>query len=295
MTEIQAGPVVTVARHLRTIEDLYEAVIVQAIHKANDRLMPGGEAMVALGHAASPKEWAENIEAAEYRHLTTCDKLDHTRCRYAEHITDEDEHEPILQTLLFWSEAWRDYDMERRPTVRTEANFIRGRLDWAWENLPEWDDFAKDIATAKSRLENLLYAGSRPAFRGSPCLYDKVTLIRVTKPTRDEHGRKVWVLSDWFCPKCRRSWSEKDYAAQQAGALESLHYRHFGEEAYCTVERAADRVGRPAKTIRTWVNREQVRAVREDEQWWVHIADVHARHQLALDRARGSASGRMSA
>jgi hypothetical protein len=289
--------VVDVARDLRSIEDLYEAVIVQAVHKANDRLMPGGEAMVALGHAASPREWAENIEAAEFRHLTSCDRLDHTRCRYAEHIADEDEHEPILQTLLFWSEAWRDYDLERRPTVRTEVNFIRGRLEWAWENVIEWDDFAEDINSARKRLENLLYAGSRPAFKGNPCMYDGRTLVRVTKPARGPKGEKIWVLTDWFCPKCRRSYSEVEYARNQVGALESLHYRHFGEEAYCTIDKAAKRIGRPPATVWSWINRVQVRAVctLDDQRTFVHIADVHDRDRLARERAERSKSGRMSA
>src|SRR5690606_19190608 len=95
MTEnIHASPLVKVARDLSEIERLYEHLLVQAIHNANSRLMPGGEAMVALGNVGSPNLWAENIAAAEYRHLATCNKLDHTRCRFAEHVADEDDHEP---------------------------------------------------------------------------------------------------------------------------------------------------------------------------------------------------------
>lgn len=296
MNEVQPGPVVKVARDLRTIEDLYEAVVVQAIHKANDRLMPGGEAMVALAHAASPSEWAETIAAAEFRHMATCPKADHTHCRYADHIDDEDEREPVLQTLMFWSDRWRDYDLERRATVRTEVNYLRGRLEWARENEPAWDAFAEDIKTAKTRLENLLYAGSRPAFTGNPCMYDGKTLIRVTKPTRGPNGKKIWVLTNWYCRTCRRSFDDEQYARNEQIALESLHYRHFDGEAYCSVDRAAKRVGRPVPTIKAWVQRDQVRSVLdEDGRRWVHIADVHDRDRLARERAERTKNGRMSA
>lgn len=297
LTEIQVSPVVKVARDLRSIEDLYEAVVVHAVHRANDRLMPGGEAMVALAHAASPSEWAETIAAAEFRHMATCPKVDHTHCRYADHIEDEDQREPVLQTLLYWSEQWRDYDLERRPTVRTEVNYLRGRLEWARENVDQWDAFAEDIKTAKTRLENLLYAGSRPAFTGNPCMYDRRTLIRVTKPARGPKGEKIWVLTNWYCRSCRRSFDDEQYAKNEQIALESLHYRHFGEEAYCTVEKAASRVNRPPATVWSWINRVQVRAVctLEDKRTFVHIADVHDRDRLARERAERTKNGRMSA
>ncbi|GHJ59153.1 hypothetical protein NOK12_16710 [Nocardioides sp. OK12] len=253
--EPQAAPVVKVAQDLRAIEELFEAVLVQAVHKANDRLMPGGEAMVALASVGSPREWEERIEAAEHYHLATCERLDHTRCRYAEHAADEDGHEPILQTLVFWTEQARGYDLDRRPTIATEVNFLRGWLNWAWDNLPEFDDFAKDVRSAKSRLENLLMAGER-AERGAPCMYDEckgARVMRKLEPYRDSGGEKAWRWSDWHCPRCKRSWDEDRYAANVAAAHWSTQIEMVGDETWCSVKYAARQAELPESTIRAWV------------------------------------------
>lgn len=271
-TEHQPSEVVKVSRHLREIETLQEALIVQAIHKARAKIdgtsLPGGDAMVALAGVGSPDEWSENVAAAEYHHLATCIKLDHSRCRYAEHASDEDGSEPPLQTLLFWSEQWRrdaGYELDRRPTIATEVNFIRGALNWAWENLVEWSDFAADIKAAKDRLESLLMAGER-AERGVPCMYDRVPLIRKLEPFRNQAGEKAWRYSDWHCPKCKRSWDQDRYIANVAAAHWSTQYELVGDETWCSVKYAARQADVPESTIRAWVTqtRKQERPVDVD-------------------------------
>lgn len=264
MSETEIRPVVKVARDLREIESLYEALLVQAIHKANDREMPGGEAMVALGHVASHAEWEEVTAAAEFRHYATCTKLDHTRCQFSP--AEDDEGEPPLQTLLFWSEQWREergYPLERRPTMASEARFLAWALEWAWETLPEFDDFAKDIASAKTRIENLLLAGER-AERGAPCLYETcrgARLVRKLTPKRGPEGEKVWDYSDWHCPRCRRSWGETRYAAMVTAANEAAKFEDIDGQTWCSDDYAARKVGRSVKTIRTWVNRGELSTV----------------------------------
>lgn len=288
MTEI--SPLVKVARDLREIETLYEGLLVQAVHKANDRLMPGGEAMVALAPVGSPYEWGENVAAEEFYHLSICNRLDHSRCHYAE--SEDDEGEPPLQTLLFWSEQWRaeaGYSLDRRPTISTEANFIRGSLDWAWDNEMHWDDFAKDVRKARQRLENLLLAGER-AERGVPCLYDEcrgVRLVRKMVPARSDEGEKIWRRSDWHCPRCKRTWDEDRYAAMVTAANEAAKIEDIDGEVWCTDEYAARQVGRSVKTIRTWVNREQVATVcilAGRRLKFVSLSDVRARHEEASRR-----------
>lgn len=291
-----APEVVRVARDLREIEELHGRLMVQAINDAGATVdgmsLPGGEAMVALANVASPDEWSENVAAAEFTHYAMCPRHDHTRCSFAEQVADEDDAEPPLQTLLFWSEQWRTeagYTLDH-PTMRTEANFIRSNLAWAWDNLLEFADFAKDIATARSRLENLLKAGNRPAYRGVPCMYDEckgARLIRVTVPARGDDGLKTWRLTDWHCPKCKRSWTEDEYARNVYAASESVHYRNMGDEAWCTVDRAATRVGRPPATVWSWVNRCQIVSVCTlvDQRTFVLVADVHDRHRLACERS----------
>lgn len=295
--DVQAGPVVTIAKTLSEIADLYAALLVQAIHKANDQLMPGGHAMVALASVGSPEEWAELVGYAELQHIATCNRYDHTRCRYAEHVADEDGTEPPLQTLLFWSEQWRaqhGYTLERRPTMTTEVNFIRGTLNWAWENEIHWDAFAADIRATKTRLENLLYAGER-AERGVPCLYDEcrgARLVKKLEPCRAEGGGKGWRFTDWHCPKCKRTWTDENYAAMVTAANEAAKVEHIDGEAWCTVDYAARHVGRPEATIRVWLHRSSdpddsghpiatACIVKGRRTRFVRLADVVKRHEHA--------------
>lgn len=299
--EIQTKPVVKVARVLREIENLYAALMVQAIHNASARIdgtsLPGGEAMVALANVGSPGEWAELVAAAEFHHLAQCPRLDHTRCRYAEHVLDdENSGEPILQTLLFWSEAWRTeagYELGRPPSIATEVNFIRGNLNWAWDNLIEWQDFADDIYSAKTRLENLLSAGER-AERGAPCLYDGCNgarLVRKLVPYRDEEGCKAWKFSDWHCPKCKRSWNEGRYAAMVTAAHEATKYEDIDGDTWCTTDFAARQVGRSESTIRQWLHKGHLATVcivAGKRVRYVRLRDVEARHELSVKRRRAA-------
>lgn len=309
MSEVR--PVVKVAQDLREMESLYAALLVQAIHKARAKVdgtsLPGGDAMVALGAVGSPEEWSEQIAAAEFRHLASCPRLDHTRCRYAEHAADEDGAEPPLQTLLFWSEQWRaehGYPIEGRPTMTSEVRFLRWALEWAWETLPEWSDFTKDIKDAKARLENLLLAGER-AERGAPCLYETckgARLVRKLTTKRGPDGEKIWDFTDWHCPKCKRSWDEARYASMVTAANEAAKFEDIDGETWCSTDYAARHVDRPESTIRVWVHRSQEPESRRDVDYpiatacliagrrvrFVRLADVVARHEASLRRKRAA-------
>lgn len=288
------SPLVKVARDLREIETLHEALIAQAIQKASDRLMPGGPAMVALAPVASPDDWSETLAAVEFRHLATCDKLDHTRCQYAQHVEDEDGVETPLQTLLFWSEAWRarfGYELGRRPTMRTEANFLRGCLEWAWDNEPAWDDFRKDIGDARTRIENLLLAGVR-AERGAPCMYDECRgsrLVRKLEPFRNEQGEKGWRHSNWHCPKCHRQWDEDAYSRHVTAAHERTKFEVIYGETWCSVEYAARHIGRPQGTVRAWLSRGRLSTacmIAGRRLKFVPLAEVEEIHRGSQERKR---------
>ena len=280
---------VQVAQALTAIEKLYTDLEAQAIHKASDRLMPGGEAMVALAPVGSPEGWAENVAAVELFHLSTCPKIDHTRCTYTgDDGSDGTDDEPVLQTLLFWSEQWRaglGYTLERRPTVTTEAAFIRHRIDWAYEQ-PDWGDFAKDILKARTRLENLLSAGER-AERGAPCIYDNTTLTRRHEPYRDEEGRKAWRLTPWFCPKCHRSWDEDAYARMVTAASELTKVEPINGDDWVSLDYAARKIGRPLSTLRVWIHRGELALaciITGRRERFVNLTEVQQRHERSTRR-----------
>lgn len=280
-----ASPMVKVARNLRRIVELTDQLEAQAIANANDALMPGGLAMVALAAVSAPSDYAEALEAAE--HMAIAGR------RAWPEVEDDDDWEPPLQSLLFWSEAWREehgYPLPKRPTEATEANFLRWALEWAWDNEPHWDDFAADVAKAAGRMEALLMEGARPVARGVPCMYDECRgkrLVRKTVPTRDEDGNKAWRLTDWHCPSCHREWSEEDYTRNVYAAIERDHWQQHGSETWCTESRAARRVGRPESTVRSWVGRGQVAAIcttDDRRRTLVLVADVVERDRLARER-----------
>jgi hypothetical protein len=114
--------------------------------------MPGGLATVALAPVASLEAWEHQYETLE-------------ALGRGEHVADEDDTwEPPLATLLYWSEQFRvihNRESDRRPTITTEAGFIRGCLNWATDHEPRFTAFAQDIHRARTRLEDLVHAGRR--------------------------------------------------------------------------------------------------------------------------------------
>lgn len=203
-TETPAHPTVKVARDLTEIVNLVGDLEAQAVTLARSHLMPGGAAMVALGNVANMEAW-ENMHQATERYG-----------RAYTSITDEDPDEAwsAYQLLEFWSEQWRiqhgaEYDpREFRTTIATEANFIRSCLDWAWDNEPHWDDFARDINRARVKLEEILHAGRR------------IDLSRVECDQCDAHPRLIRLLGTdedgaddrWKCPnrECRHRFNREE-------------------------------------------------------------------------------------
>lgn len=242
--EPEAGPVTKAARNITAILELSEHLETQAIAKANDRLMPGGLAMVALAPTASIDEWSELIEAAEHRHHSD----PHRWALPA--VDDEDDWEPPLQTFRFWSEQWRTthgMTYGTKPTLASEANFLRWALGWAWDNEPRWDKFAEDISDARSRLESLLYAGTRAERTRVVCDRDfcdtHPRLIRVygDHPDQDHHK----------CPACKHRFLPDDFKKAHAKQL-----RSEGAERFVMLPDAIGTLkaqGRAERTIRKWL------------------------------------------
>lgn len=290
-TEPQA--VVAVASDLTAIVQLSEALEANAVANAGNKTMPGGNAMVALAGVASPSAWARQLDALEAAALETARELGvSVESLWPGSDEQPGDWEPPLQSLLFWSEAWRlehGYPLRPRPTLLSESTFIRWALPWAWANEPHWSDFAQDVHAARRRLEDELHAGRRPTFRGVPCLYDEcrgTRLIRTTVPTRGPQGEKAWRLTDWHCPQCKRSWTEHEYERNIYAAIVRSKVDIVGDDMWCTVDHASTRIGRPEGTIRSWVSRGDVSAAcwLDGRHTYVLFSDVEHRHQLALAR-----------
>lgn len=286
----EADALTKVARNLTAIEDMTNALLTQAVHKANDKLMPGGTAMVALASVASPEAWEHIFEAAEGRGHDTS------------HIEDEDDTwEPPLQTLLFWSEQWRDthgYMLDGRPTIASETNFIRWCLNWAWDNEPRFLDFAHDMHQARLRLENVLYAGTRAERSRVVCSECEKAprLVKVYATPEDklpaEEDIHWWHLTDHHkCPnkECRTRFDDSAFRRAHAKQLRSQ-----GAERFVSLRDAVGTLraqGRPERTIRKWFEDCQVEAwcdtaTREVWVWWpdlwrLHLSTATRRREVA--------------
>ena len=264
-----------VARNLSAIERLIVDLAEQAIHDANDRDIPGGDALAARAHVASPEAWENVYEAAEANGLDVS------------HIADEDEtDEPPLQTLLFWSEQWRTehgYLLDGRPTIGSEVNFIRWCLPWAWDNEPRFADMARDVSKARRRLEEVLYDGIRVE-RGVPCMYDACKGARIIRKINHRGER-----TNWFCPRCERDWTEDRYASMVTAANEAAKFEHIADETWCSVDYAARDIERSIKTVRTWINRGELTTaclIVGRRKPFVNLRQVRARHAAALKKEK---------
>lgn len=236
--------VTKVARDLREIEDMSALLLTQAVHKANDSEIPGGAAMVALAGVANQEAWGNLVDTAL--------RLAYDAGSDLPEIEDEEDWEPPLQTLCFWTEQLRaehgnEYDM--RPTVVSEINYLRYMLNWLWENETHWDDFARDIRKARVRLENTLYAGRRVERTRVPCNADECE----TKPRLIKtRGEAVDGSQDRHkCPGCKKRYDEDDFARAYAAQLRSK-----GAERFVQIRDAIGTLralGRSENTIRSWL------------------------------------------
>lgn len=264
-----------VSRDLTAINELAVMLHDQALHKANDKLMPGGEAMVALAPVGNAEAWEHRYETAERLGLDTS------------YIQDNLENEaPPLQRIRYWSDRYRtalgaDYDLI--PTIASETNFLRFHLDWIGMNEPMWEHFADEMKTTRTRLETLLYAGRRTEV-GVPCLTCNVDLIRPTwDPIRvlecaghngvchfpHDHcpHDRGGLRDEWKCPNCHRVYDEETYrraVAQQA----------YLNAEWLPLDQACDRTGARPGTVRVWAYRDKVRR-RKDENTGRMTYNVH--------------------
>ena len=273
---VQASPVVKVARDLTEIVELAARLLSEAEHHANDSLMPGGLAMVALGGVANLEAWEHRYEAAEHYG------------RPADHVLDEDDTwEPPLQTLCFWSEQWRaehgnEYD--KTPTITTEANYIRWALDWAWDNELHFDDFAVDIRKARVRMENLLHAGSRPERSRIVCnaceAKPRLLVRRGEAPDCSD--------DEWKCPGCKVRFDNDGVQRAHAAMLRSEGAERWVAQADAIATLRSQ--GRPERTVRAWLAEGEGGGYCDPttHQVWVWWPDLWRKHLTTPTRKRAS-------
>lgn len=233
-------PTAKVARDLTEIVDLHERLAAQAEHQASHSLMPGGHAMVALAGVANLEAWENMNDATE---------------RYAKAYTSAEDEDPDeawspFQILEFWSEQWRrelDAEYDQRPTISSEANFIRHCLDWAWDHELAWDDFVRDIRRARVRLEDILHAGNRVETSRIVCDQCEAQAKLIVLRGAADDGSE----DQWKCSYCKERFDRKGMLRAHAAQLrqESAAKYLRQDEAIATLVMQ----GRNERMVRRWL------------------------------------------
>lgn len=278
-TEIH--PTTRVARDLTEIVELHARLAAQAENQASHSLMPGGHAMVALGNVANLEAW-ENLNDASERYARAYTSVEDE---------DPDEAWSPFQILVFWSEQWRrehgaEYD--NRPTIASEANFIRWSLDWAWKNEPAWDEFAADVNRARVRLEDIVHAGRR------------VELSRIVCPDPRHVGGapRLIVLrgkeddgSDdrWKCHACGTRYDAEGAHKAHAKMLRSEGAERWVHQADAIATLKTQ--GRSERTVRAWLAEGEGNGYCDPvtHEVWVWWPDLWRKHLATPTRKRASA------
>lgn len=271
---------VKVARDLTAILDMTAMLDDQAEHKANATIdgtgLPGGMAMVALAPVANIEAWHNRLGTAERMGGDVTAIVD----------DESDEWEPPLQTLCFWSEDWRrEHGAEygTRPTVATEAAFIRWALDWAWDHETRWDDFCLDIRRARVRLENVLYAGNRVERTRVECDQCDVARRLVRVYGRAEDGSEDY----WKCPACKHRHDADGVRKAHAKMLRSTGAERWVHQVDAIGTLKAQ--GRPERTIRKWIGEGEGMSYCDPvtHQVWTWWPDLWRKHLVTPLRERG--------
>lgn len=268
---------VQIARDLRAIVTLWRDLPEEAAYRADDKEFPGGDALVMLAPVANLEAWEHRYEAAEHAGRDT---------RY---VNDQEAELHPLLVLATWEDAIRDerdQPTDLRATVERAADYVGKSVDWMLDvddygdqNFLGIDQLSIDLRRCRAMLENLLMDGERAEWTRVTCINDhcdeKPRLMKVYGDTAADDRHQ--------CPACRARYDYDEFisAAKIHAASESA------DDAWVTVADAAHSIGRPARTVRTWINDHKVstqRAPGVPTTIYVYWPDIRAADKEAQIR-----------
>lgn len=281
-------PKVQVARDLRAIGHMAAMLGERMLDLADDPHIVGGQAMVEAARVANLEAWQHQVDTDERQADLPA------RLRHAPYtsVADEDPDEawPAYQTLRYWSEEWRrergkpDIEM---PSIATETRFLGACIDWAWSTEPHFEDFANDIRSARTKLENVVRDGireTRSRILCDRCANPKRLIVKYGKAERP---------STYKAPCCKAV-----LTADEAKRALAKQLRSSGVERWVTLTEAVGALrvhGWGEHTVRTWASGEDVETWRDEALrrtwcWWPDLWVQHLRADAErTERARRKA------
>ena len=229
------------------------------------------EAAMLAGPAAEPGPWGRQAAAAAIAGGAVADYL-----RFC-----GDELHP-LWVLGTWDMFWREH-LEHPTgspvTVGAAAAYLASQLTYMAQQVePDFAQFADEIRTCRSHLENVLRDGERSE-RGARCpVCDSADLVK-------EYG-ETEVEDRWVCPgkdsagkDCTVSYTEGDYRAK----VDAVYVEHAPKLNYTDLE-ATYRV--PAGSVRGWAALGKVRRYgKRNGRQLYDVADVLAMRDQSAEAA----------
>lgn len=193
------------------------------------------------------------------------------------HLYDElpGDPRPPLAVLVHWESYWRrkrHQPTDLEPTMGRVAGYLTDNLHHlATEGA--FVGFARDVARVVRALEDVLRDGERPERTRVPCWECGTRLVKVyADKASDDH---------WRCPRCAEVYDKGRYDRAKHDHLASQ-----GAERYVSIADAVATIRRPEQTVRGWIRRGLVDAIRDPATgrmivWWPH---VRAQHSAAQER-----------
>ena len=238
------------------------------------------EAMMLLGPVADPEAWRQTAMSAVRGWLCKCiqrrqlcPSLFGKTCpdeAYLDDNLEQDETHPLF-VLAGWEQVWRDYldhPTDEPVSIQSAARYLDMQMGYMSERLERpFDDFARDLRTCRAHLEDVLRDGIREERSQVPCVECETRLTRV-------YGDKE---SDdrWLCPRCRRTYSDEEYARAQ-----HFHLEHEQADRFVKVSEALGMIDRPEQTLRTWMANDKIALDRDPKTgailvWWPDVREMH--------------------
>lgn len=233
------------------------------------------------GPAAFPGQWAERRRrlAEQYADRGWCDFPRHGA------MADDDPHHP-LAVLGRWDIAVREsygHPSDLFVTVSRAVDYLAGDVLSTLAHTKEFEEFAKDIASCLSHLEDVLALTERPE-QGAPCPTCRVDLAgqlddegkqKKAKRLLKHYGADLQGKQDtWHCPtNPEHWWGDVDYRARVEGD-------YVEQATELTADQAAKRFDIKASVIRVWGSRGHVRkcGLNRDGITLYDVKDIAKRH-----------------
>ncbi|MEH3033347.1 MAG: hypothetical protein PGN07_04725 [Aeromicrobium erythreum] len=276
-----------IARDLTSIAEMFVKLKGEAVNRAGDPDIPGGAAMVLLANGADVEAWSY------YRMSAIFGRLDMDAETRQE--IEKFGIEPPLSFLASWADIVREErggePSGRRARIADEIRYLRASLDWMLavdeDGAPWWlpvEDFATRLAQVRRTMENVLRDGDRREYTRVRCISedcpDQRRLYR-------QYGGTV-ARDRYICPTCG-----EEYNASQFNQAKAQNLADQGADRFVLVADAVDASEVPKATVKSWMNRLNVRTVcdlrtKRVMVWWPDIRERAQDRRIEILKKRVS-------